>query len=131
MCPGCGEPLIIFELEGIEIDHCVSCLGTWLDSGELEMLTERAGAEAGRLSQALAEAKSGRKTERRCPRCQRRLRLKYLKGSETIELDECPVGHGMWFDHGEMKRSIEAFDEGEEGAVAAFFSDLFRAELES
>ncbi|MCH2376546.1 MAG: zf-TFIIB domain-containing protein, partial [Planctomycetes bacterium] len=43
MCPGCKEPLVAFELEGIEIDHCVECKGTWLDAGELQMFLELAG----------------------------------------------------------------------------------------
>ena len=35
MCPACKKPMIALELEGIEIDHCLDCGGTWLDSGEI------------------------------------------------------------------------------------------------
>ena len=39
MCPLCHEPLVAFELDGVEIDRCVDCGGVWLDAGELESLT--------------------------------------------------------------------------------------------
>ena len=37
-CPACKEPLIVLELNEVEIDNCVSCGGIWLDKGELERL---------------------------------------------------------------------------------------------
>ena len=54
MCPECGQPLVAFELRGVEIDHCVDCGGTWLDAGELETITESAGVPSGELSRALS-----------------------------------------------------------------------------
>jgi len=33
MCPACKEPLVVFELDGVEIDRCLRCGGTWLDDG--------------------------------------------------------------------------------------------------
>ena len=35
-CPKCGMDLHQFELEGVKIDRCVSCGGTWLDHNEME-----------------------------------------------------------------------------------------------
>ena len=69
MCPDCHEPLIAFELKGIEIDHCLSCGGTWLDAGELEMIAGLAGTELGAFSEALSSASAGARSKRRCPRC--------------------------------------------------------------
>jgi len=37
-CPKCGMDLHSFELEGITLDRCVSCHGTFFDDGELEAL---------------------------------------------------------------------------------------------
>ncbi len=37
-CPVCKEPMIVLELDEVEIDHCISCGGIWLDAGELELL---------------------------------------------------------------------------------------------
>jgi Zn-finger nucleic acid-binding protein len=46
-CPVDGTKLVAMERQGIEIDHCPSCRGVWLDRGELDKLIERsAGAFA-------------------------------------------------------------------------------------
>ncbi|TGX46572.1 hypothetical protein E5A74_03160 [Sphingomonas naasensis] len=37
------------ERSGIEIDHCPSCRGVWLDRGELDKIIERNGAVAAPL----------------------------------------------------------------------------------
>ena len=110
-----------FELDGVEIDRCLKCGGTWLDSGELERLAEAAGAEVGKLSAALNDRTGGKHGKRRCVRCRWKLRIVTVS---EVELDHCPHGHGLWFDRNEMGRLVSSFTEGEEGAVARFFSDL-------
>ena len=130
-CPACDDELIVFELAGVEIDHCVGCRGTWLDGGELEMIIEFAGAESGPFTRANDEARRGEKTARRCPRCTRRMRLIHVGESPCIEIDRCPKGHGLWFDRGEMKRVIESLDgSGEGGAISRFFADLYHHEFQ-
>jgi hypothetical protein len=125
MCPICHEPLVAFELDGVEIDRCVDCRGVWLDAGELELIAGRAGAPRGELSRALSEARGQRHGKRRCPRCPRKLRVIHVEGSSLVELDRCPAGHGFWLDAGEMESLIGAFETGEEGAVASFFGDFY------
>jgi Zn-finger nucleic acid-binding protein len=34
-CPACKKAMITLELADVEIDHCISCGGIWLDNGEL------------------------------------------------------------------------------------------------
>jgi Zn-finger nucleic acid-binding protein len=128
-CPDCIEPLIVYELEGVEIDRCLSCGGTWLDAGELAMITEIAGVEPGSLTRALENAREGERARRRCPRCGKKLRIIHTGENASIELDRCPRGHGLWLDPGEMEAVIRSYAEGEEGSVARFFSDLYREEL--
>ena len=125
MCPVCHEPLVAFELDGVEIDRCVDCHGVWLDAGELELIAGRAGTQGGKLSRALSEARGQRHGKRRCPRCRRKLRVIHVEGSSVVELDRCPSGHGLWLDAGEMESLIGAFGTGEEGAVASFFGDFY------
>ncbi len=74
MCPACKKPMIALELEGIEIDHCLDCGGTWLDAGEIEAISERAGGDPGKLANAIDAAADGPRGLRRCPRCRRKLR---------------------------------------------------------
>ena len=40
-CPTCPDStLLISERQGIEIDHCPTCRGVWLDRGELDKLIQ-------------------------------------------------------------------------------------------
>jgi Zn-finger nucleic acid-binding protein len=45
-CPVDGAKLVPMERSGIEIDHCPSCRGVWLDRGELDKIIERAASAA-------------------------------------------------------------------------------------
>jgi len=45
-CPVDGTVLVPIERSGIEIDHCPSCRGVWLDRGELDKIIERSAAPA-------------------------------------------------------------------------------------
>jgi len=117
--------MVAFELEGVEIDRCVSCRGTWLDNGELQLLADLAGVSPGGLTAALLEARDGRAAHRRSSRCLRRLESGAVGGVSPLEIERCPGGCGLWFDDGEMERLIARFDKGEAGAVARFFADWF------
>ena len=39
-CPKCGSDLQEINYQNVMIDRCNECKGIWLDSGELELLTE-------------------------------------------------------------------------------------------
>lgn len=45
-CPVDGTVLVPVERTGIEIDHCPTCRGVWLDRGELDKIIERSAAPA-------------------------------------------------------------------------------------
>ncbi len=124
MCPQCAEPLIILELEGVEVDYCPKCRGTWLDAGELELIAERAGAKPGRLHGALHAAGEGTRGGRKCPRCRRKMRLVRI-GEPAVELDRCPAGHGLWLDAGELGTIVREYTEAGDAALAAFLGGLF------
>jgi hypothetical protein len=117
--------MVAFELAGVEIDRCVSCRGTWLDGGELQLIGDLAGVSPGALTAALIEARTVWGKRRRCPRCVRRLESVDAGSVAPVEIDRCPGGCGLWFDDGEMEQLIARFDEGEPGAVARFFADWF------
>lgn len=52
VCPACGHLMDLDKVGEVQLDHCTSCLGVWLDKGEMDRLGERdddalhAGAEA-------------------------------------------------------------------------------------
>jgi len=130
MCPECNEPLIALELEGVEIDHCVSCQGTWLDAGELEQIAEQAGAPSDELGRAADVSGEGRRSRRRCPRCPTRMREISVGEDPPVLIDRCPYGHGLWFDRGEMFAAIRAYAGDDGASVARFFAELYRTEIE-
>ena len=55
-CPKCGMELETVTLQGVQIDRCFSCNGTWLDEGELEQL---AGQEPGFLRRIVGVLRGG------------------------------------------------------------------------
>jgi Zn-finger nucleic acid-binding protein len=121
--------MISLELQGVEIDRCLECHGTWLDAGELELLTELAGEDPVELSRVLEKAETVRKEKRRCPICLRRLQVIEVGRDTKVEVDRCPIGDGLWFDRGEMETVVRSFSEGAGGAVAEFFAELYRSDL--
>ena len=129
MCPSCSEPLIAFELDGIEVDHCLGCLGTWLDAGEIEAIAMRAGTDHRPIIEAIAAGDVLGRSHRKCPRCRRRMRTLRIAGPATLELDCCPSDHGLWFDQGELKTLVASFANTVEAAIAEFFADFYRSEL--
>ncbi|MCK4624818.1 MAG: zf-TFIIB domain-containing protein [Phycisphaerae bacterium] len=121
-----------FELEGVEIDRCISCGGTWLDAGELEWIAEQAGVDPGPITEALhTKHQRGEQTDLKCPRCRRRMQVIHVGKEPAVELDRCRYEHGLWFDEGEMEKVIASFAEGEGGAVARFFGGLYRHDVSS
>ena len=134
MCPECGAPLVAFELHGIEIDHCATCGGTWLDRGELEMIAERANAKSGGMTEALYKVKHTGPGKGHCPRCHAKLKQIVLRDEPPVHLDGCPRGHGMYFDKGEMQETVSCLagcDDAEAVAISGFFADMFKYELEN
>jgi Zn-finger nucleic acid-binding protein len=125
--------MVAFEYEGVELDHCMQCKGTWLDRGELEQIARLAGvAEQGALSGRIANTPRRSKSPRRCPRCKRPLELTTvpLEGRE-LSIDRCPRGDGLWFDQGELAALIHgAAPDPADEAAARFLAGLFHHELQ-
>ncbi len=80
----------------------------------------------GKVLDAEADRRPG---ERRCPRCRRRMRGVTVGAGPAIELDRCPVGHGLWLDAGELAAVVRSFGGGDGDGVAKFLGELFRHEL--
>ena len=121
MCPACKEPMVVFELDGVEIDRCLRCSGTWLDSGEIDQLSRLHGPSAEPLGAAIAKANGEKHGDRRCPRCSSKMRIVTIN---LVEIDRCPRGHGLWFYRSEMESLIASFKGGASAAVGNFLGEL-------
>jgi len=126
-CPACGTEMFVLEFELVEIDFCPECKGVWLDSGELELVGDRAGVLLVPLGEALASqegrAPSGG-AKRHCPVCGKRMLEVTTDGEPAIVLDRCTHGHGLWFDCGELGAVVDAAGADEDNVLARFFAEL-------
>jgi len=100
-CPACKNPMIVLEHEQVEIDHCTSCGGIWLDAGELELLFEGRHRSRG-LIDSFEQVKSSKEQLRICPICLKKMHKIHAGSDEPVIIDRCPKGHGLWFDKGEL-----------------------------
>lgn len=121
-CPVCREEMIILEFEDVELDYCVVCHGTWLDQGELEAIID-----AEHIID-LSDLSTGRRSKRRCPRCNKKMTSSNFPDTET-EVDICPRDGGIWLDRGEVM-AIAGSKASEKSLVKIqnFFTELYEKE---
>ena len=111
VCPRCDKALFVLEFRGIEVDLCHHCRGLWLDAWEFELLLARTGDDphTSPLKFEPQKSKPSKGEKMLCPRCDRRLEEIPVRGQgdETVMLDRCPQGHGVWFDDHELQELLE------------------------
>ncbi len=129
MCPVCRTPMVAFEMDGVEVDRCVECGGTWLDAGEFISIAGLEDVPADSFSEALASARGVSRTRRRCPRCPRRLGEIEVGRDPAVVLDRCPWGHGLWFDRGEMIALVRSFAGDRRAGVVGFLADVCQGDI--
>jgi uncharacterized protein len=127
-CVACKNPLVVLELEGVEIDYCLECSGLWLDAGELELLMKDA-SEHGAFLASIQENPSAKETPRNCPICAKKMRKVFCGESQKIQIDECPKKHGLWCDGGELETILRATD-AKNPRVLNFFKEMFKHKTE-
>jgi len=107
-CPNCNSQLQGKEYEGILIDVCNECGGSWLDYGELSPIIDRREkifSEEERITTFQTLGVDARKGGiLNCPKCgQQMQRFNYAVNTGVI-LDRCPQKDGLWFDKGELEK---------------------------
>ncbi|MFQ5803162.1 MAG: M48 family metalloprotease [Candidatus Methylomirabilales bacterium] len=100
-CPICLTPLDeIYTAEGVVVDFCPTCRGTWYDRGELLFFSKHPRQLKPLLEEPLLSAYPSRI---RCPRCYIPLEKGGL-GSPDLLVDRCANCRGLWLDAGERVR---------------------------
>lgn len=138
ICPVCKKHTLIVEYNQIELDYCANCQGVWFDAGELELMLESAGL--GNHKRYLdgmintEEAKTSEK-KRRCPICRRKMRKTFIDEDKKIMVDVCHLGHGIWFDGGEVqsllkKLAAKAPTKNIATGLMSFVGDMFQSNKE-
>jgi Zn-finger nucleic acid-binding protein len=126
-CPRCKKPLIILELEQVEVDYCGACQVVWLDSGELELLIDSPGDT--RI--ALLPVQDATERSLKCPKCRKRME-KVRGGAENgILLDRCKNGHGIWFDGGELGALLKGEKSSPHNRISEYLRGIFMKKAKS
>ena len=110
-CPHCSISLVPESYEGVTIDRCSSCQGTWLDAGELTHIVEThevtISQEIVRETLALATgdvSSTGVRTLVPCPKCDGPMNPINYDHTSGVIIDHCPLGHGNWLDASELEK---------------------------
>lgn len=120
--------MIVLELSQVEIDHCLTCGGVWLDAEEMDLLLE---GSAGRedIRRHIAADRTTHEAKRRCPICSKKMekaRVQREGHEETILIDRCKRGHGTWLDGGELQTIVELAEFPAGSRIHEYLSALFR-----
>jgi serine/threonine protein kinase len=102
-CGKCGGPFEALFQEGLIVDRCSSCAGSWVDHGEVVRLL---GEYSLRTSHAVSSAAPERAAPLdavvgSCPTCRIGLRA-FAVPDRPASLEICPDCFGVWFDAGEI-----------------------------
>ncbi len=118
-CPRCQGTLTEEVLDGLLLDVCHSCGGTWYDKTELEARLEHhlkgesePTANGGHQSRTHAPwPSSGQVEYLLCPQCQKPMVPKNHGRNSGVIVDICGY-HGVFLDSGEFDRLLEFEEEG-------------------
>lgn len=109
-CPGCASPMQLVKYEGVMIDQCGSCGGTWLDYKEISRIiqsTEEEFSDQERSqafeTKSLDTRPSGKTLQ--CSSCKTPLETFYYLINSGVVLDRCNSCKGIYFDAGELEKA--------------------------
>lgn len=117
-CPCCGGSMGEKNYEGVIIDECAGCGGTWLDESEISAIVstkQETFSEEEQIAAIEAKGKDAGEGKRiSCPRCSKPMAVFQYTVNSGVLLNRCPDGHGLWLDKGELEQVqivMEEFDE--------------------
>jgi uncharacterized protein len=123
-CVACDKPMVVLELGGVEIDHCLACGGIWLDSGELELLAS-SEPQSGRLLAQIADIQKGQPGSRKCPICLKKMDAVILGVDVPVQIDRCRENHGLWFDRAELRLILKYLHSNNQSAIHGLLQRIF------
>jgi len=120
ICPKCRSSMYAVEVEGHAAERCAGCEGLWFELREQEHLKDINGSAA---AIDCADAAKGRLYNNvrnyNCPSCGGPMVKMVVPEQPHIQIEQCGVCHGAFFDAGEFTDYAE-FTLGER--IKLFFS---------
>jgi Zn-finger nucleic acid-binding protein len=107
-CPRDNTLLAVETHNAIEVDHCPTCNGRWLDHHELDQL--EATVASTEQERRATITYSERRSDLKCPVCGERMTA-FNYRAYNLELDVCSQEHGYWLDAGEDGRVRDIIEE--------------------
>jgi Zn-finger nucleic acid-binding protein len=110
-CPACEDGLAPSDYNGLTVNRCPSCSGSWLAGPAFGSLLQMDGSgfsprDVAKLKVLLEYrvAKSLQPTEHPCPRCRKKLKARNYASIAGFFVEQCPGGCGVWIREGDMDR---------------------------
>lgn len=117
LCPACKEKMALENYEGVKIDRCNSCQGTWCDKGELQQIIEtKEKTFDSKMIVKLKVLKDWKvsageaNSDRPCPRCGKMMRTVNYKDVPGLLIEKCQKNCGVWLDKNELEK-VQALEE--------------------
>jgi uncharacterized protein len=98
-CPKCGGGLAEGLKNGVQVEICIQCGGTWFDSGELTVVL----GVSRRIRMAKKEA-----TGLFCIKCPKEELFEVPYPNTEVMIDTCPDCRSVWLDGGELEKLAKA-----------------------
>jgi len=106
-CPGCDKKMVEKFYEGVLIDQCPGCGGTWLDSGEITRIIDKKEETFRHKEKIDTFAEKGKDygegKKLHCPKCGEFMPVFQYMVNSGVFLNRCPDRHGLWLDKGELE----------------------------
>ena len=129
-CPIDKSDMIVVEHQKIELDFCQRCSGVWFDSGELNLLLGILKGGGAGLSQGdflTPQPAKVNEAKRKCPICGRKMDKVWIGKEPEVLIDSCQIGHGLWFDGGELHQALHQLKVVGSEDVISFLGKAFPA----
>ena len=124
-CPVCkNEPMIVLELNEVEIDYCLNCKGIWLDAGELELLLG-SSTETEEFLNSFNIDDQTKEKKLKCPICNKKMEKTLVIGDKKVRIDKCKANHGIWFESGELEDILKMASFGKDDKILILLKDMF------
>jgi Zn-finger nucleic acid-binding protein len=107
-CPRDNVELATENYRGIEVEHCLTCHGRWLDYEELDELEATVPSTEAQRAATIEYARH--ESEINCPVCGKQM-IAFDYRAYSLELDTCEEKHGFWLDAGEEGRIRDIIEE--------------------
>jgi Zn-finger nucleic acid-binding protein len=99
-CPECRGSLTIVRVQQLEIECCRRCRGMWFDPGELQVFSAQS-------KEIPSDDLAHRASRFACPVCGAPMIEYTFVNPNSLLVDRCPSGHGVYLEERELERVFE------------------------